>query len=117
MSGLVRTLTGEAAEDRVAALYARSGRSIVARRWRVRGGEIDIVARDGDAVVFVEVKQSADHARAAESLRPAQIRRLMDAASIWIADEPAGQDTEVRFDVALVDAAGRIEILANAFGP
>jgi putative endonuclease len=106
---------GFAAEDQVAQLYDRSGRRICARRWRGVAGEIDLIARDGAEVIFIEVKQSRTHARAAEHLTQKQMARIYNAASEFLAGEPAGQLTEVRFDVALVDGLGRIEVLENAY--
>jgi putative endonuclease len=52
---------------------------------------------------------------AAERLGPRQMARIYGAASEFIGGEPAGQLTPVRFDVALVDGRGQIEILENAF--
>lgn len=106
---------GFAAEDQVAQLYDRSGRAVCARRWRGQSGEIDLIARDGAEVIFIEVKQSRTHAQAAEHLTPQQMARLYNAASEFLAGEPAGQLTNVRFDLALVDGIGRIEVLENAY--
>lgn len=88
---------------------------VVARRWRGTAGEVDVIARDGDQVIFIEVKKSRSHAAAAEHLSPRQMRRIWQTASEYLGTEPKGQDTEARFDVALVDSIGRIEILQNAF--
>jgi putative endonuclease len=96
-------------------LYTRSGRPICARRWRGSSGEIDLIARDGAEVIFIEVKHSKTHAQAAERLGPRQMTRIYGAASEFIGGEPAGQLTPVRFDVAWVDGRGQIEILENAF--
>jgi putative endonuclease len=114
VTGAVSYLSGVAAEERVAAHYSRAGASVLRRRWRGRRGEIDLVLRDGEVTVFVEVKAAASHARAAERLGRAQAARVMRAAEEYVADEPAGALTEMRFDVALVDGAGRVEIVANA---
>ena len=105
---------GLAAEGAVARHYEAKGAAVTHRRWRGGGAEVDLVARDGDTVVFVEVKCAATHARAAESLRPAQAARLLAAAAAFLAGEPGGQDSPARFDVALVDGSGRIEVLENA---
>lgn len=115
MSGARSYYAGLAAEDQVATLYGRSGRAVCARRWRGSAGEIDLIARDGDGVIFIEVKQSRTHAEAAEHLTRRQMSRIYGAASEFLAGEPKGQLTDVRFDVALVDAVGRIEIVENAF--
>jgi len=116
MSGKTSYLAGLVAEDSVAALYAGRGHAIAARRWRGTRGEIDLIARDGDGVVFIEVKKARDFARAAERLTSAQIKRIYTAASEFLCHEPRGQDTEVRFDVALVNGAGQARIIENAIG-
>ncbi len=108
---------GLAAEASVAAHYLREGLAVVARRWRGRAGEIDVIAQDGDELVFIEVKKSRDFASAAARLGPRQIGRILDAAAEFLGTQPLGQSTPVRFDVALVDRHGRIEVLENALGP
>lgn len=114
MSGLISYLAGASAEQQVAAHYTRRGLTIAAHRWRGKGGEIDLVARDGEALVFIEVKKSRSHARAAERLSPRQIARLFDAADEYMATFCAAGGVDARFDVALVDGTGRIEIIENA---
>ena len=105
---------GLAAEDAVARLYAGAGHAIAARRWRGRGGEIDLIAEGGGRTVFVEVKKADTHAEAAARLGPRQMRRLRDAAGEYMGTLPDGLLSEVRFDVALVDAVGRVEVIENA---
>ena len=102
MSGARSYYAGIAAEDSVARFYDRSGRAVCARRWRGLSGEIDLIARQGAEVIFIEVKQSATHAEAAENLTQRQMDRIYGAASEFLAGEPGGQLTDVRFDVALV---------------
>ncbi|RRH76654.1 YraN family protein [Falsigemmobacter faecalis] len=113
MQGQVRTLYGEAAEFSVARLYEAGGTRIAARRWRGRRGEIDLIAREGDLVVFVEVKAAVTHDAALHRLRPAQIRRIRQTIDEFLAGEPKGLMTEIRFDLALVDRYGRIEVRPN----
>lgn len=113
--GATAHLSGLAAEDAVARHYGRQGRSIAARRWRSFAGEIDLVVRDGAEVIFVEVKKAASHAEAALRLGRRQMDRLCAAAQLFLEGEPAGQLTPMRFDVALVDSRGRIEVVENAF--
>jgi putative endonuclease len=115
MSGARSFHAGRAAEAAVARHYADQGREIAASRWRSEAGEIDLIARDGAEVIFVEVKQSRSHAEAAEHLSARQMARIYASASAFLAGEPRGQDTPARFDVALVDGQGRIEIVENAF--
>lgn len=115
MSGAVSYHSGLAAEAQVEGRYLAAGRRLAARRWRSRSGEIDLVVREGATVVFVEVKRAESFARAAERLTRRQMQRIWNAASEFLAGEPHGQDTDVRFDVALVDGRGRIDIVENAF--
>ena len=115
MSGSRSYHAGLSAEDQVARLYDRSGRRVVARRWRGPGGEIDLIARDGAEVIFIEVKQARSHALAAERVTERQMARIYASAACFLGGEPAGADTPARFDVALVDGVGRIEVLENAF--
>lgn len=108
--------SGLAAEGVVERHYQRTGHVIAARRWRGSGGEIDLIARDDDGLVFIEVKKSRSFARAAERLTGRQMARIHASASEFLAGEPEGQNSAARFDVALVDQAGRLEIIENAFG-
>jgi putative endonuclease len=107
---------GVAAEKRIAQDYERRGFTVARERWRGKGGEIDLVIRDGAGLIFVEVKQSRDFARAAESLSARQMQRIYRSAEEFLAQEPNGSLTEVRFDVALVDGSGVVQIIENAFG-
>lgn len=106
---------GFVAEDIVAADYTSRGQTIAGRRWRGKGGEIDLIARDGPQVIFVEVKKSRDFARAATRLGRKQMDRLCAAASEFVAGEPDGQMTDMRFDLAMVNGAGVVQIIENAF--
>ena len=114
MSGALSYHAGLSAEDQVARDYERRGLPVIAQRWRGKGGEIDLIARDNEGFVFVEVKKSRDHARAAQNLSQRQIVRLFDAASEYLGLCETGLNTPARFDVALIDAQGRIEIVENA---
>lgn len=106
---------GFVAEDIVADDYQRRGQPIAGRRWRGKGGEIDIIARDGEQVIFIEVKKSWDFARAAQRLNRRQMDRLCAAASEFVAGEPNGQMTDMRFDLAMVNGVGAVQIIENAF--
>ena len=113
--GLTNYLAGHAAEASVARLYEDRGVSICARNWRGSVGEVDLVGRDGDVVIFVEVKQSSTHDVAASHVSQAQVRRIFATVEEFVATEPKGLFTDVRIDLALVDGQGRIEVLENAF--
>lgn len=107
--------SGRAAELQIAQDYARRGLPVVCERWCGKAGEIDLILRNGAGLIFVEVKKSRSIAEAASHLGPRQIKRLWRAAEEYLANEPKGSLTEVRFDVALLDNTGRFEIIENAF--
>ena len=108
--------SGMAAEHSVVQDYERRGFPVARRRWRGKGGEIDLILRDGAGLIFVEVKKARDFARAAASLSAHQMQRIYHSAEEFLAGEPAGSLTAVRFDVALVNVHGQTQIIENAFG-
>jgi len=107
---------GAAAESAVGAALAAEGWVVLARNLRTAAGEIDLVAQRGDVLTFVEVKARPTHHEAAFALSARQQRRLLRAAEAALALHPHWMRSEIRFDVFLVDAAGRIARLENAFG-
>ncbi len=114
--GRLGQIAGLAAEDIVARHYARRGGVVAHRRWRGAGGEIDLVAREADRVVFIEVKKSRCFDRAAGALGPRQMARICRTAEEFLGGEPLGLLTEMRIDLALVDGCGSVRIIENAFG-
>lgn len=112
--GAVAHQAGLAAEAGVARHYARSGCQIVARRWRGQAGEIDLIGRDAEGYVFVEVKAARTVAQAAERLSRRQMARLALAAEEFMGTVAGGLGQAMRFDVALVDRFGRLEVCENA---
>lgn len=78
------------------------GYRVLARRWRTGGGEIDIVARRGRVLAFIEVKARRDAAAAAEAVGARQRRRIARAAQAFAAGHPALADLDWRFDAMLV---------------
>lgn len=106
---------GTCAEEAVARRYLAAGYTAVARRWRCKGGEIDLVFGDGaGGFVFVEVKTARDLDGALARISPRQVARIHAAAAEFLADCPAGLDSAARFDAALMDGQGRIEIMEGA---
>ena len=98
---------GLSAESRAAAYLIAKGFRIVARRWKSPVGEIDIVARRGGLLVFVEVKARARLDDAAWAVTPRQQQRIVAAAEAWLARNPVDPAVAMRFDAVLV-APGRI---------
>jgi putative endonuclease len=113
--GCMAHLSGALAEDSVARLLEQKGMTVLARRWRGKAGEIDLIARDGSCLIFVEVKQSATHEDAACRLVAAQQGRIMRAALEYCDAAGLAPLPDMRFDAALVDSQGRVEILERAF--
>ena len=109
--------TGARAEALCAELLQKAGLRILARNWRCRLGEIDLVAEEGATLVFAEVRlrQDAAFGGAAESITAAKRARLLAAARLYLTGR-AG--VECRFDVLLLDqlAPARIRWIRNAFG-
>lgn len=96
----VKDALGRFGEDVAARHLGESGLEILERNWRCRRGEIDIVARDGDVLVFCEVKTRSGRAfgSPAEAVAGAKARRVRALASCWLA-EHAHPYAELRFDV------------------
>lgn len=107
---------GRHGEDRVARWYEAQGHEVIARNWRCAQGELDLVVRAGDAVVFCEVKtrSSTRFGSPLEAVGRTRQRRLRSAAAAFLrADPPVGVQT-VRFDVAAV-VGNRVEVVEAAF--
>ena len=106
---------GAAAETLAAEFLAKRGVEIIARNYRCRGGEIDLIARDRDMLVFVEVRlrSNAAFGGAAASITAAKRRRLARAAGHYLAK--LGREPPCRFDAILLDALepDRIEWLVD----
>ncbi len=89
--------------ERVAALWlALKGYRILARGYAVRGGEIDVIARRGDTLAFIEVKRRDRERDAAEAITPAKRRRILIAARAWLAAHPEDAARALRFDAMLM---------------
>jgi putative endonuclease len=100
----LRQAFGITGEDLAAAELARRGYAILERRYRTRYGEIDIVARDGATLVFVEVKARASRAfgGAAAAVTPAKQRRVRQMAVDYLARRGM-TGSPCRFDVVAID--------------
>ena len=94
--------TGVSAEARAGALLMAKGYRILAKRFRTPYGEIDLVARRGNLLVFVEVKARATLDDAAYAVTPRQQRRIIDAAQAWLMAHPEHADFDLRFDAVLI---------------
>ena len=111
-----RQAKGAAAEQLAADYLERKGLSVIERNFRVKGGEIDLVCRDGKTTVFVEVRlrSRSDFGGAAASITGVKQARLILAARHWLLRHG---ETPCRFDCMLFDSveANNIEWLRDAF--
>ncbi len=111
-----RQAKGAAAEQLAADYLARQGLAVIERNFRVKGGEIDLICRDGKSTVFVEVRlrSRVDFGGAAGSITGVKQARLVLAARHWLLRHG---ETPCRFDCVLLDGleTERIEWLRNAF--
>src|SRR5690242_15334453 len=106
---------GLSAETRAAALLLAKGYRVVARRWKSAVGEVDIVARRRNLLLFVEVKARERLDDAAEAVTERQRRRIIAAAQAWLAAHPDDVTCDIRFDAVLVAPRRLPRHLAAAF--
>jgi len=107
--------SGLAAEQVACAALVADGWTIHARRLRTGAGEVDAIAEKSGILAIIEVKSRPSLAEAAASLTPRQQVRLLGACEIILAEHPDWGVNGVRFDVLVVDPAGRIRRIADAF--
>jgi putative endonuclease len=111
-----RQRIGRIGEDKAAAWYAAAGYEVLARNWRCREGELDLVATKGRTYVFCEVKTRSSHAfgvpaGAVTAAKQARIRRL---AVRWLQTEAQARAHQIRFDVVgILD--GQLDVIEGAF--
>lgn len=104
--------------ERWAAWWLRlTGYRILARDFRVPQGEIDLIARRGRLVIFVEVKRRDDPAAAAEAIGGRQRRRIERAAAAFLQRHPALAGCRLRFDALLLSPRRLPRHLADAWRP
>ncbi|MGE7990634.1 YraN family protein [Pseudomonas sp. NPDC089554] len=112
---------GQAAEEQALEHLRGQGLQLLARNWRCKGGELDLVMLDTDTVVFVEVRYRlhADFGGALGSIDERKQKRLVLAASLFLQKEARWADYPCRFDVVALQGsqhAGRpFQWLKNAF--
>ena len=119
MAGDPRQSLGEQGEDLACAELQRRGYAILARRYRTRAGEIDIVAQEAGTIVFVEVKArlTREFGGAAAAVTGWKQRRVAQMAGDYLARHRL-TDRACRFDVVAIefeDGKPRVEVYPNAF--
>jgi putative endonuclease len=116
-----RQAFGLRGEDLACEALAQRGYTVVARRYRTRSGELDIIARHGDYLVFVEVKarQTGSFGDPEESVTLQKQQRMVWMATDYLARH-GGQDIACRFDVVGINTETdppTITVLEDAFRP
>ena len=114
------TETGSQAETVAEKYLKKEHLKLIARNFRCQCGEIDLIMRDQDAVVFIEVRlrRSSGFASAAESVTPQKQRRVIKAANFYLQKNPALSKLPCRFDVVAIDKIDGVEHInwiQNAF--
>lgn len=114
-----RQRDGDDAEALAAAYLRRSGLQILTQNYRVRGGELDLIVLDGEALVFVEVRyrKSQRFGGAAASIDSRKQQRLIHAAQVYLMKHPHQAQRPCRFDCILLDALSteHIDWIKDAF--
>lgn len=117
--------TGNLGEDEAVRVLRKMGYKIIERNFTVRGGEIDIIAKDGEYTCFVEVRlrKGNDYGSPAETIDNRKQQRIIRAAKAY-AVKNGIYDAPLRFDAVLINASvlrgklhdKKIEVIKNAFG-
>lgn len=115
--GRASRVSGYDAESAAADFLQTQGVRIIARNFRSKGGEIDIVGIDKDTLIFVEVRlrKNTKFGGAAESVTFAKQHRIANAARFFLLRQPSLADKPCRFDCVLMDAPGHFNWLQDAF--
>jgi len=110
-------MDGAAAEDRALLFLQEQGLKLVARNWRCKAGELDLVMRDADTLVIAEVRSRgrADYGAAAETVDWRKQAKLVRATRVLFAARPDLAEHPLRFDVVTLDRDGNVEWLREAF--
>ena len=112
------TRKGSRGEDTAVAWLETKGWKVLARNFRVRWGEIDVIARRDDTVAFIEVKSwtSVPREDLARSIGPRKRSRIARAARLFLSRRPDCEDAHLRFDVMFLGGEGNgVEHIAGAF--
>jgi putative endonuclease len=113
--GRAAYVSGIVAEEAACAALIKDGWTIHARRLRTQAGEVDAVAEKAGILSIIEVKTRPTLAEAATALTRQQQSRLVGACEIILCEHPDWGANGVRFDILVVDPAGRVRRITDAF--
>jgi len=108
---------GKLAESAACDYLQAQGLTLVERNYRCRGGEIDLIMKDGDSMVFIEVRYRASSrfGDGAESVDRNKQKRLIGTAAHYLQSHPQAANRPARFDVVFFDASSAIHWIKDAF--
>lgn len=102
--------------EQLTAIYLRlTGHRVLARNFKTKVGEVDLIVRRGNTLSFIEVKARPSTAAAAEAITPHQRRRIQRAAELFLTRHPNLNTCDIRFDVSLVNGPLRFSIVRDAW--
>lgn len=109
-------MDGSRAEDRALEFLRERGLTLLARNWRCKAGELDLVMQDGDTLAVIEVRSRGrdDYGSALESVDARKQARLVRATKLWLARQPQFAEQPLRFDIVTLDG-GELDWQREAF--
>jgi putative endonuclease len=107
--------SGIAAESDARALLEEKNYDIIAQRYKTKAGEIDLIAKRGDHLAFVEVKRRKTHDEAAHAVTPRQQMRIVSAAEVFLSEREDLSQCSMSFDVVLVSSKRSCAHIEQAF--
>jgi putative endonuclease len=112
-----RPVKGGEAEDQAQQWCQQQGWTLLGRNYQVKVGEIDLICRDKDTLVFIEVRQRSNErfGSASASITPAKQKKLIRAAQCYLQANPAETRHGARFDVLALDKNNTIHWIKGAF--
>lgn len=112
-----RPVKGGDAEDKAHDWCRQRGWTVLSRNYQVKVGEIDLICRDGETLVFIEVRQRSNErfGSASASVTPAKQKKLIRAAQWYLQSNPAQARSSARFDVLALDKNNAIHWIKGAF--
>ncbi len=107
---------GASYEEQACAYLLSLGYKILDRNFTIRGGELDIIAKDGETIIFAEVRYRADdhHGDPLETVTIPKMHRICRTAQYYLLKKGCTGDTPVRFDVIAING-GKLNHITNAF--
>jgi putative endonuclease len=110
-------MNGAAAEELALLYLQKKGLKPVTRNWRCRGGELDLVMREGETLVIAEVRKRSSSAfgGAAASVDARKRERIIQSTQRFLMEHPQFSEAPVRFDVVTLDREDNIEWIKAAF--